>query len=326
MSNFNGREDLRISGHHIRQLKSKITGNGSKIAILSSHRNEADSKRIEIEGPHIQWVLPNTRNSVSYATVLIGIIAVYFLDVLLFGPTAEILSEKAFSDLPAMAMFARFSVPAAIISIEIAVAMQIYFCRKDKEDYYKNSSELIVWLMFGILLSLVMPALVVGTNLVQASLETNAAYKTALSWQLLGLVALALAMHLPIIFNGRLAHDAKSYYSFRFKHNALQKVIRRCQNEVAASKNIMRTDFDVFYDQLNRHRQTYQDNFDPGPFDVSTRDALREIYGYEVIAINGNNNQIHHNDVPAVIDSNVDLMIHNNNVDSIQNKESEVTI
>lgn len=304
MSHLTGREDLRISGHHIRQLKSKITGNGGNIANFRRHQGEADSRLREIETAHPQWMEPNSRNAVSYATILIGIIAVYFLDVLLFGPTAEILSEKAFNDFPAMAMVARFFVPAAIICIEIAVAMQIYFCRKDKEDYSKNSTELFVWIMFGVLLSLVMPALVVGTSLVQVSLEGSEAYKTALYWQMLGLVALALAMHLPIIFNGRLAHEAKSYFSFRYKHSSQQKVIQRCKKEVDACKHFLRVDFEVFYDLLNRHRQTYQDNFDPGPFDVSTRDALREIYGYEVIAGNGNNNHFRHHRGHDDVDSN----------------------
>ncbi len=73
MSNFNGREDLRIGAHHIRQLKSRITGYGSKIAETRRRETGAISKRTEIETVQPEWVQPNARIATSYAMILIAI-------------------------------------------------------------------------------------------------------------------------------------------------------------------------------------------------------------------------------------------------------------
>lgn len=287
MSYFNGREDARLSAHNIRHLKMRLTTHGGEIARLRRHESEAISKRTELESAHPEWVQHNTRNATNYAVILIALIAVYCLDVMLFGPTAEILSEKAFADMPLAANIARFLIPAAVILIEVAVALQIYTCRKERQDYHNKIGELMIWTLFGISLCVVMPALVVGTNLVQVSLEDSDASKTGLYWQLIGLVALALAMHLPIIFNGRTAHEAKSYFAYRIRHGKQERIIRRCKNRADRAKNALRVEFEGYYDLLQRHNETYGSHVNPGLFDVATRDALNEIYGRNMV-VTGN--------------------------------------
>jgi hypothetical protein len=287
MSYYNGGEDARTSAYNIRQLKMRLTTHGGKIVDLRRHESEAMSKRTELETAHPEWVQHNSRNATGYAIILMAILAVYCLDVMLFGPTAQILSEKAFDDMHIVAKIARFLIPAAVILIEIAVGLQIYSCRKERQDYHKGVGELLIWIMFGISLCVVMPALVVGTNLVQVSLEDNEVSKTGLYWQLVGLVALALAMHLPIIFNGRTAHEAKSYYAFCMKHNTQERIIHSCKNTVDKERNALRTDFEKYYDLLQRHTEAYGSNINPGLFDIATRDAINEIYGREMV-VNGN--------------------------------------
>jgi len=293
MSYFNGREDARLSAHNIRHLKMRLTASGGEIAHLRDQESEAISRRTELETAHPEWVQRNSRNATSYAVILLALVAVYCLDVMCAAPTAEILSEKAFADMPLAANISRFLIPAAIIMIEVAVALQIYSCRKERQDYHDDGWELAAWLLFGISLCVVMPALVVGTNLVQVSLEDSPAAKTGLYWQLVGLVALALAMHLPIIFNGRTAHEAKSYFAYRLGHGKQERTIRRCKNKTDRTKNALRFDFEKYYDLLERHSETYGTRVNPGLFDVATRDAINEIYGREMVATG---NPPHHAD------------------------------
>lgn len=324
--NFNVREDQRASAHNIRHLKIKLTGHGGKIANLRRHESEATSKKTEWESAHPEWTQLNSRNATSYAVILIGIIAVYFIDVMLFGPTAEILSEKAFYNMPLIVNIARFFVPAAIICIEIAVALQIYSCIQEREDLHKGISQLLIWIGFGISLCIVMPALVVGTNLVQVSLENNEASQMGLYWQLVGLVALALAMHLPIIFNGRTAHEAKSYYTYRFQHNKQERIISRCKNEVDRCKNKLRMDFERYYDLLQRHTETYGSNINPGLFDIATRDAINEIYGREMVVTVGQGSGNPHTTIQQETDINNGNQMGQNDAEFVNKEESEVRL
>jgi len=277
-----GREDLQQSGLHIRRLKTRLHDSASRAEALRGDREEAGSGLKQLVETHPDWVQDNSRQSTGYLFLVAGVTAVYFLDIMLFGPTAEMLSEKAFYGWPVMTWVARFLVPAAILLAEISIALQIFFARRDSETYYTASKAYWGWIFIGILFALVMPSLVVGTNLVQASFESQS-IQTGLRWQLFGLVVLALVMHVPIIFGGRVAHEAKSFFSFKLKQRSLQRRVQQYNKEYGTEAQSFRSDFDSFYDLLNRHRQTFQDNYDQGPFDSRTRRFSREIYGYDVI-------------------------------------------
>lgn len=276
------REDLQQSGLHIRRLKTRLHDSASRAEALRRDREEAQSGLKQLGDDHPDWVQDNSRQSTGYFFLVAGVTAVYFLDIMLFGPTAEMLSEKAFYGSPVMAWVARLLVPAAILLAEISIALQIFFARRHSETYYTSNKACQGWIFIGILFALVMPSFVVGTNLVQASFESQS-MQTGLRWQLFGLVILAIVMHVPIIFGGRLAHEAKAFFTFKAKHRSLQRRVQQYNKEYGTEAQSFRSDFDSFYDLLNRHRQTFQDNYDPGPFDSRTRRFSREIYGYDVI-------------------------------------------
>jgi hypothetical protein len=276
------REDLRQSSLGIRRLKSRLHDSARRADEISRERGDFQMRLQQLETTHPEWVQDNFRDSTGYFFFLAGITAVYFLDLLLFGPTAEILSEMAFHGYPLMTWVARALVPAAILLFEIAVALQIYFTRRDSETYHSSSRAHRGWIAAGIILVFVMPCLVVGTSLVQSSFADESV-QTGLRWQRIGLVLLALVMHIGISFSGRLAHEAKAFFAFKAKHRSLRRKIGHNNNDYDREIRNFREEFDSFYELLNRHRQTYLDSYDPGPFDAVTRGFARTIYGYEVI-------------------------------------------
>ena len=276
------REDLRQSSLGIRSLKKRLQNSAHRAGTISSDRGEAQMALQQLETAHPEWHQDNSRELAGYLLLLLGVTAVYFIDVLLFGPTAEILSEKAFYEVPWMTWVARFTVPAAILLVEISIALQIFFARRNTETYHSPKWVYVAWIMVGILFALVMPSLVVGTSLVLESFASEPE-QAGLRWQLIGMVTLALVAHIIIIFGGRLAHESKAFFAFKAKHRSLRRKIGHHNNDYDREARNFREEFDSFYELLNRHRQTFHDSFDPGPFDAVTRGFASTIYGYEVI-------------------------------------------
>jgi len=121
------REDLQQGGLYIRRLKTRLHDSASRAEALRRDQEEAQSGLKQLRDDHPDWVQDNSRLSTGYFFVVAGVTAVYFLDIMLFGPTAEMLGEKAFYGSPAMAWVARLLVPAAILFAEISIALQIFF-------------------------------------------------------------------------------------------------------------------------------------------------------------------------------------------------------
>ncbi len=275
------REDVRQSTMAIRRLKTRLHDSARRADTASRERSEYREKLQQLEAAHPEWVKHDSRSSTKYSFLIAGIVAVYALDVLLFSPTAEILTEKAFYGFPFITWVARLLVPAGIIMIEILLAAQRLSARQDAEIYYTSNTGYNVWLALGIVFALVLPTLVVGTNLVQASFASESV-KAGLRWQLIGLVTLSFVMHCLIIFGGGL-HEAKSFLAHKINRNSVSRKIQFHTREFDTESQSFRRDFDNFYDLLHRHRQTFNDNYDPGPWDSITRGFTQRVYGYEVI-------------------------------------------
>jgi hypothetical protein len=274
-------EDSRQSCISIKKLKTWMHDSAHRANTIRQEHGDVRTKLQHLEAAHPDWI-NNPRIMAHYLFVIAGVIAVYFLDFLLFGPTAEILSEKAFYGYPVMIWVAKIIVPAAILLFEIFIALQIYFTKRDAETYYLQSTAYLAWIAIGLFMAVVMPCLVIGTNLIQSSFESEPA-KNALLWQRVSLVILALVMHLGVIFGGRHIHDAKAYFAFEIKHLSLRRRNQNCIKAYDNESRVFHNNFDSFYGLLIRHRKTFDEHYDPGPFDSITRNFAREIYGYDEI-------------------------------------------
>ena len=274
-------ENLRQSLISIKKLKTLLHNNAHQANIVRREHGDVRERLKNLEATYHEWI-NQPRVLAHYLFVLAGVIAVYFLDFLLFGPTAEILSEKAFYGYLMMIWVAKIIVPAAILLFEIFIALQIYFTNGTPKNYHLRSTTYLAWIAIGICMAAVMPCLVIGTNLIQSSFESEPA-RNALSWQRISLVILALVMHLGVIFGGRHVHDAKAYFAFKIKHCSLRRQDKNCIRAYDNEALAFHRNFDGFYDLLIRHRQTFDDHYDPGPFDVITRNFAREVYEYDEI-------------------------------------------
>lgn len=265
----------------MRSWKERCERAASAGHAVSEKLNELQRKLEELKAAYPEWTEHNARAMAGFLFIVVLPIATYFLDVLICGPTAEVLAERAFYGVASMVWVNRMMIPMAIVLLEIAISLKIYFAIRDAEIYHVVHKSLYLWYTVGILFALVMPSLVVSTILVQQSFESSSV-QNALLWQLFGLVALTLAMHIMIIFGGHLAHEAKSFFTFKAKRASYVRGIKRSNRKHGRHARSFSASFDVFRTLLNEYRQEHQDNYCPGPFDAITRKFATIIYGYDV--------------------------------------------
>jgi hypothetical protein len=287
-------ENKRQSIIGIGILKTGVHKNAHFCNTIQRELTEVTARLEQLKRDHDEWTRHNPHALVHSVFVLLGVTAVYFLDLLLFAPTAEVLSNKAFHDYPFMSVVARVLVPLAILLFEIFIALHIFTTKRDRDMYHaQHPAVLWLWIMIGILVSCVMPFLVIGTSLVQLSYASEDA-RRGISWQMGGLAILSLVLHVGIIFSGRISNEAKAYFAFKIKHRSMERQNRNYNRLYDKNLESLRQSFDLFYQQINRHRMEFLDNHDPGPFDVITKNLLNKLYGYEIIqtpeACNGGNN------------------------------------
>lgn len=212
-----------------------------------------------------------------YALIVLGILAVYAIDVILFGPVAEFFAHRAFPNHPFFGEVARFILPAAILCLEIMIGIQVHQAagrfRYDREGRFA----LWAWTALALLLTLSMPAAVI-TVFFASAFRFPPWVSTFL---LITLLALSLAAHISIVFGGRLTLEAKHYLG-----DALRCGYLRIRMTMTGSRSarMSRDTIDAF--------RGYRAQFlllpageEFGPFDSITRAIVNDAFGYEIISI-----------------------------------------
>jgi hypothetical protein len=278
---MNAREEVRQSRLGVRRLKARLQETAQRVDATGRERDSLQ-ERLDVLNGNSEARHITTSNIIIYAIVILLYPAVYCLDFLLFGPTAELLAEKVSAELPALTWGARFCVPALIIVIEMFLAMKIFMAKREADQYYSSHGAYSGWLIAGIVFNLVMPFLVISTSTAQIMFESETMQK-ATNWQLAASVVLAFIPHMAIVLSGRISHEAKSYIAFRIQRGILQRKIKRYSNMIDRDSQLFKRDFDLFYDLLTRHQNSYEPDYNAGPFDNTTRNFARNIFGYDVI-------------------------------------------
>ena len=104
--------DMRERRYIVRRHLSVLTGCAHKTDTMArKHAGICERYRI------IQELRAQRAHEAAsrYALMVLGIIAVYAIDVILFGPVAEFFARRAFPNHPFFAEAARFILPAAIL-------------------------------------------------------------------------------------------------------------------------------------------------------------------------------------------------------------------
>lgn len=143
------------------------------------------------------------------------------------------------------------------------------------------------WVAVGSILALVMPLAAVYTaKSVQVVAEDSAPLM-----MLFILAIISFAAHVLVLFGGKLAHDAKTYYLFTAKHT-------RLSNQLAADHRLVRKRlkkfqlrFIPYVHHWTKHNHTYE-YVEAGPFDAAVADLLHRHFPH--LKKNGNDDGSDH--------------------------------
>jgi hypothetical protein len=237
---------------------------------------QAAGRRSCLNEANSAFVSVDVQRGTLYSIVLLGLLAVYFLDVVLFAPVAEFFVARNFSSAPSFAHAARFLLPASILLLEIVVCSQLGVAYGRYLDGVGHWMAIAWWVALSVLLAVVIPATVVATYM--------AAEKKFSPWisgpLVVGLAGLSLVSHLSVLFGGRLAADAKSYWVFRARDYQLARKVTVREGQRAADL------YADYYRTRERYNQQSPDApMAAGPFDKATRSVVNEVYGYEAITV-----------------------------------------
>ncbi len=241
---------------------------------------QATSKRSELREGNATLASADMHRTTTYLTVLLGMLAVYFLDVVLFAPVADFFVAQNFPQASWFALVARFLLPAAILLLEVLISVQRGVARHERLDGLSGWPREVGWTLACVALAVVMPAAVAATYM-----AGEAEFSPWISGPLLvALVGLSLLAHLSVLFGGRLATEAKTYYAFRARERALTRRVDKGER-VALRHGRRASDLFADYCQtIDRHNQQYPTRpLQAGPFDQSTREVVNAAYGYEAI-------------------------------------------
>lgn len=280
-------EAQRHSRRRLARFAALVTRLAHGMAGAEDDRRQKQAQLDELEAGHPEFVTASTRYLAGFAILLAAFAAVYGIDVLLFGATAVFFAAQVFGEGSIWLEAARFSVPAGILLIEVAIAAQLFFSREDAEEEGTGRGPSFFWVSLGLLFALVMPAAVIATTHAVRSGQTGteqASLAPMFRWQTISLAALALTAHLGVLFGGRPAHDSKAYTIFSVTRFRLRRGLRRLASRMARISQEITGRFARYVQELHEHNRRYQPVLEPGPFDAVTRRTLNGVFGYVIVA------------------------------------------
>jgi hypothetical protein len=139
----------------------------------------------------------------------------------------------------------------------------------------KNSAAFYFWAALGSLMALVMPLTAVYTAMaVQVVAEDSAPII-----MLIILAIISFAAHVLILFGGKLAHDAKTYYVFTSKRTRLAQELAADHRLARKRLKKLQLLFIPYVHHWKKHNTTY-DYIEAGPFDNEVAELLRRHFPY----------------------------------------------
>lgn len=247
----------------------------------SRQHREATERLAELQGAYPEFAILDLRRTIINWFLIAGLLAVYWFDLLLFGPTTDFVLQEAFSEWPKLKAVAMFVSPALVLLFEIGVATQLHLAKEAGPSSRK-------WFLIGagISLALVMPLLSVAAWLVNLNTGITGITLMGFGLQRAGLAILVFVAHILVLFGGRSVQEAKVYLLFTYRERALKREIRQCDLRCQQREEAATETFRTYLHELARHNATYPDaTVAAGPFEVVSREVLNRRFGYEIIEV-----------------------------------------
>ncbi len=279
---------LLFEDHHRAQIAHRLRRSLNDTRTHARRAAEARRNGRQLEEQKTQLVSANPRLAsmdVHRKTVclwiLIGIVAAYLIDVVLFAAVPEYFVKQNFGGSPLLARLAQFLLPAAIIAIEMVLSMQRDAAHQEYLEGFGSRLKFWAFSVGTAFFALVMPMGVMGIFLAGEGEDFAPWVSIPL---LITLVGMSLICHMLMLFGGRLALESKSWLTFKIQTTGLQSRTRQVNRTYATNSQAAADRFAAYLQDLNTHNAPGSPTrIEPGPFDRDTREVVNEVYGYEVI-------------------------------------------
>lgn len=208
---------------------------------------------------------------VEYTTFVLGLFCIYVIDVLLFGASAQYIASLLGSESALWATLAKFVVPASFLGIEVLIALQIEKSRHDARFAFGSGAARRGWIALGVLVALVMP-LAAKATAESASVVADGD-TPAMMLAVLGIIS--FSAHVLVLFGGRLAQEAKTYFAFAFVRGFHEVRANRCAREAASALASLNSLFIAYVHAWRAHNARFPAQ-PSGPFDREVVELLQQ--------------------------------------------------
>ena len=207
---------------------------------------------------------------IEHVGFVIALIAIWMLDIVLFGAPAEYLTGTLSGGYTGQVV-AKYGFPACFIVIEVFIALQIE--RAKHEHRFESGSILArrLWLALGVVVALVMPfcAKAVAES---AGVVDNSNTSIPL---IAVLAIISFAAHVLILFNGRRAQEAKAYMLFVCARWFHKKRSTSAEDRAKSLLSDLNREFILYVHRLRHHNARYTP-VPSGPWDAKVVELLKE--------------------------------------------------
>jgi hypothetical protein len=279
-------EALRRSRRRTRLALDVLNVQAERAETAQREGAKAGAALDEIESAHPELASAGLTRAPGSVVLLMVTLSSFVFDVTLFNSAAEFYARRAFPDSPVLVEVARYALPVALLTVELAVALYLHFAREEGEETGSVGAAYCGWLLVGALLVLVMPASVVATHLAMRPPQPDAVQEASFNWQLASFVILSLAAHSVVLFSGRQGHDSKLWLAFTGRRLWLNRVVRRRDRESRRASLRVQSAYARYLSLRDAHNADYPGHtVSSGPFTKSAREVLKALAGYEVVIV-----------------------------------------
>lgn len=269
-----------LSRQSLVRQAATINNSGRAYLRQSDAAERATSTRQEFTETHKSVGRITIQKISQHLWFTLGIAFVYFLDVFILGGSAQHAAALMSDDALAVKL-AQYLYPAAIIVIEVMIAMKIEHARQEAQFAFGSSAKRWGWFALGVVVALIVPftarALAESAGAVDGNDSSSAIVAV--------LAIISFAAHVLILFGGQEAEEAKAYFLYllaKWFHTTREDVNNTNAKETLAAFNAQ---FISYVHAWREHNRLYT-QVPSGPFDVEVVGLLKQQFPQITTGIN----------------------------------------
>ncbi|HKO55717.1 MAG TPA: hypothetical protein VJ276_07545 [Thermoanaerobaculia bacterium] len=218
---------------------------------------------------------------IEYYLFLVGLVAIYVIDLLLFGVAAEYLAAAVGGARGSAAHLARYVVLAVFLAIELALGIRIERARRESRHFFGSALARKCWTALGLVVALMMPLAAAG--MARAAREAG----DSLSFYLIAFLGiLSFTCHVLVLFGGRFTMEAKAHVVYAVSRLVGEKRAELADGRAKQARTLANAMFMSYAHALREHNARYK-AVPSGPFDAEVVDYLRREFPHVTLRTAG---------------------------------------